>query len=326
MAVAAMLALAGGALAQDGPPDKGPAGDYPSRTITIVAPSAPGGLFSLFARLVGDQLERELKASTIVENRPGAASAVGATYVQRAPADGYTLMIAASSALAINPTLRKSLPYDPDGFVPIALIARVPQVLVVDASLPVKSLDDLVKLAKSRPEGLSYASAGHGTAQHLDAEMLKSALDIRLTHVPHKGMVPALASVAGGHVPMMFAVIPPSRSLVDAGKLRQLAVTTAERIDMLPNVPTMAELGLKGFDAATWFMLVAPAGTPQPVIGTLHKAMRGLTDAPGARQKLVNLGLLPVKSPPPQELKTFVQSEKARFRKILQQAGLEGSQ
>lgn len=300
--------------------------DYPSRTVTVVAPSAPGGLFSLFARLVGDQLEQELNATVVVENRPGAASAVGATYVQRAPHDGYTLMIAASSALAINPTLRKSLPYDPDGFVPIALIARVPQVLVVDSSLPIKSIDDLVKFAKSKPGGLSYATAGHGTAQHLDAEMLKNALDIPMTHVPHKGMMPALSSVAGGHVPMMFAVIPPSRSLVDAGKLRQLAVTTAERIEMLPDVPTMAELGFKGFDAATWFMLVAPTGTPQVVVDKIYGAMRELTNAPGTRQKLVNLGLMPVKSPPPEQLKTFVASERERFRKILEQAGLAGSQ
>ncbi len=181
-----------------------PAQDYPSRAVTIVAPSAPGGLYSLFARLIGSRLEQRLGKPFIVENRPGASSIVGATSVIRGPHDGYTLMVGNTSGLATNPTLHKTLPYDPiKDFAPIALIARIPEVLVVNAALPVQSLPDLARLAKATPGGLTYGSAGAGTAQHLSGVLLASVLGIELTHVPYKGMSPAINDVAGGHIPLI---------------------------------------------------------------------------------------------------------------------------
>ena len=205
--------------------------------MTIVAPAAPGGLYSLFARLIGSKLEQRLGKPFIVENRPGASSIVGAMSVIRAPHDGYTLMVGNTSGFATNVSLHKNLPYDPvKDFAPIALIARIPEVLVVNAALPVHSLADLAKLAKATPGGLTYGSAGAGTAQHLSGVLLASVLGVELTHVPYKGMQPAINDVAGGHIPFMFSPIPFAQPLAQAGKLRMLGVTTAQRIEAIPEV------------------------------------------------------------------------------------------
>jgi tripartite-type tricarboxylate transporter receptor subunit TctC len=300
--------------------------DYPNRTVTIIAPSAPGGLFSLFARLISQRLEQRLGRTVVVENKPGAGTVVGTLATIRSPHDGYTLMIANSTTMAINPTLHKALPYDPADLAPVLLIARIPQVLVVNAALPVHSIADLVKLAKSTPGGLSYGTSGAGTAQHLDAEMLKSVLGIPMTHVPYKGMAPALSDVAGGHIPMMFTVIPIALPLIQAGKLRMLGVTTTQRIEPIPQVPPLAEIGVPGFNASTWFMLAAPAKTPAAIIDKLYAELRDFNNDPAVRQELVRQGLMPVVSPSPDALKAFVRSETARFDKIVRQAGLAGSQ
>jgi tripartite-type tricarboxylate transporter receptor subunit TctC len=252
--------------------------DYPNRAVTIVAPAAPGGLYSLFARLIGSKLEQRLGKPFIVENRPGASSIVGAMSVIRAPHDGYTLMVANTSGLAANVSLHKSLPYDPrKDFAPIALLATVPEVLVVNAALPVHSLADLAQLAKATPGGLTYGSAGAGTAQHLSGVLLASLLGVPLTHVPYKGMSPAINDVAGGHIPFMFSPIPFAQPLAQAGKLRMLGVTTAARIESMSDVPTLTELGVTGFGSSSWFMLVAAAGTPAGIIETLHREVRPVT-------------------------------------------------
>jgi tripartite-type tricarboxylate transporter receptor subunit TctC len=300
--------------------------NYPNRTVTVVAPSAPGGLFSLFARLIAARLEQRLGRTFVVENKPGAGTVVGALSTIRAPHDGYTLMIANSTTLAINPTLHKALPYNPADLAPIMLIARIPQVLVVHAGGPVRSIADLVQLAKKTPGGLSYGTSGAGTAQHLDAEMLGSVLNIPVTHVPYKGMAPALNDVAGGHIPMMFTVIPIALPLIQAGRVRMLGVTTTVRIEPIPDVPPLAEIGVPGFNASTWFMLVAPARTPRAIVDRLSAELRDFNSDAAVRQELVRQGLMPVVSPPPDELKTFVQSETARFGKIVRQAGLAGTQ
>jgi tripartite-type tricarboxylate transporter receptor subunit TctC len=303
------------------------ADDYPDRTVMIVAPAAPGGLYSLFARIIADRLEQRLGGTFIVENRPGASSVVGATYVAHATPDGYTLMTATSTTMAINVPLRKSLPYDPAAdFVPITLIARVPEVLVVNAALPVHSIADLIALANATPGGLSFGSAGAGTSQHLDGEMLKSALGIAMTHVPYRGMAPAITDVAGGHIPLMFSPIPIAQPLIDAGKLRPLGVTSTQRVDALPDVPPLADIGVPGYDASSWFMLVAPAKTPPDIIGKLYDAVRGYADEPALRRQFDQLGMTPVASPPPEELKAFVRSEIVRWSAIVKQAGLEGTE
>lgn len=301
--------------------------DYPDRIVTIVAPAAPGGLYSLFARLIGTRLEQRFGKTFVVENKPGASSIVGALHVIRSPHDGHTLMIANTSGLATNVTIRKSLPYDPaKDFSPVALIARVPEVLVVNASLPVQSLADLTQLAKSTPGGLSYGSAGAGTGQHLSGVELAAALGVPMTHVPYKGVQPAISDVAAGHIPFMFSPVSFAVPLAQAGKLRMLGVTTAERVEAIPDVPPLAEIGLKRFDAVSWFMLVAPSGTPKEVVGKLHREVTAVTADPEVRREFVKLGLVPVQSPEPGALADFVRSEIARWGEIVKKAGLAGSQ
>jgi putative tricarboxylic transport membrane protein len=303
------------------------ANDYPSRTVTIVAPAAPGGLYSLFARLVGAKLEQKFGKPFIIENRPGASSVVGALSVARAPPDGYTLMTATSSTMATNVSLFKNLPYDPRAdLAPVALIARVPEVLVVNATLPVRSIAELADFARATPGGLHFGSAGPGTAQHLGGEMLKRALGIEMTHVPYKGMQPAIGDVAGGHIPLMFSPIPIALPLIQAGKLRPLGLSMAQRMDALPDVPPLTEAGVKDFDAASWFMLVAPGKTPKDILDKLHTELRAIVAETSVQKEFVRLGLVPVDSAPPEELKRFVEGEIARWGGIVRDSGLAGSE
>ncbi len=314
LALMAMLA-AGRALAQTS--------DYPARLVTIVAPSAPGGLYSLFARILAGKLEQRLGKSFVVENRPGAASVVGAQLVARAAPDGYTLMIASGATLAVNVTLHKHLPYDPVAdFVPIALIARVPEVLVVNPALPVHSLADLETLARTQP--LTFASAGPGTAQHLEGEMLKQALGLDMTHVPYKGALPALNDVIGGHVTMMFSPVANALSMIQAGKVRAIGVAARERVAALPDVPPLAEIGAPDFDANGWFMLVAPAATPRDIVARLHAETRAILAEPELRAQFVHLGLIPVDTPPPAQLEAFVREQIAAWDHTLHRIGLAG--
>ena len=300
---------------------------YPERTVTIVAPSAPCCLYSIFSRVVGNRLEKRLGKSFIVENRPGASSIVGTMSVVRSAANGYTLMIANSTGMAGNVTLHKNLGYDPVAdLAPIALIARIPEVLVVNAALPVNSVADLVKLAKATPGGLSFGSAGAGTSQHLSAELLKSRLGIEMTHIPYKGMSPAINDLAGGHIQVMFSNIALASAMLKAGKIRPLGVTTTQRLDALPDVAPLTEVGVKDFDATSWFMLVAPARTPKDIIDKLYAELRGIADDNEVRQEFIKLGLVLVSSPPPEELRRFVQSEIVRQGDLVRRAGLAGSE
>jgi tripartite-type tricarboxylate transporter receptor subunit TctC len=302
--------------------------DYPTRAVTIVAPSAPGGMYSILARLIGGKLERLYGKSFVVENRPGASSVTGAVAVMRAPPDGYTLMVATSSTLATNVTLHKNLPYDPlADFVPITLIALSPEVLLVNASLPVRSIADLVALARTTPGGLSFGSAGPGTAQHLNGELLKAALGVELHHIPYKGIQPALNDLAGGHIALMSAPIPVALPLVQGARVRMLGVTTKERLEAIPDVPPLAEIGVPGYNAPSWFMLVAPARTPRAIIEKLYGNLRAVLDEADVREEFImRQGLIPVRSPPPDELKRFVATEIVRFGDIVRKTGLAGSE
>src|SRR5215813_3739776 len=321
------LAAAALALAAALAPLDARAQEYPNRTVTIVAPAAPGGLYSLFARLIGTRLEQKLGRPFVVENRPGASSVVGAAYVARANPDGYTLMVATSSTMATNVTLFRNLPYDPTSdLTPVALIARVPEVLVVNSGLPIQSVADIAKLARATPGGLNFGSAGPGTAQHLGGEMLKAALGVELTHVPYKGMQPAISDVAGGHIPMTFSPIPIALSLIQAGRLRPFGLSMAQRVDALPGVLPLAELGVKEFDAASWFMLVAPGKTPPDIVARLAAELRLMAQDRAMQDEFARLGLVPVASPPPDELKSFVHKEIVRWGHIVRQAGLAGSE
>jgi tripartite-type tricarboxylate transporter receptor subunit TctC len=259
----------------------------------------------------------------VVENRPGAASVLGAVSVARAAPDGYTLMIASGATMAVNVTLRKNLPYNPlADFIPIGMIARIPEVLVVNADLPVRSIADLVALAKQIP--LTFASAGPGTAQHLEGEMLKSALGIDMTHIPYKGALPALSDVAGGHVAMMFTPIPNALPLIQAGKIRPIGLATTERVAALPGVAPLAEIGVENFEAGGWFMLVAPAATPARIVERLHRELVAILREPDISGEFIRQGLIPVASPSPDELKEYVRGEIAYWRRTLTKIGLVG--
>jgi tripartite-type tricarboxylate transporter receptor subunit TctC len=312
------LALTLGVAAPDG---LARARAYPERMVTIVAPSAPGGLYSLFARILGHALEQRLGQTFVVENRPGAASVVGAAAVAHAAADGYTLMTASGTTLAVNVTLHKKLPYDPvTDFVPIALIARVPEVLVVNSALPVHTLAELKAL--TRP--ITFASAGPGTAQHIEGEMLKAALARDMTHVPYKGALPALNDVVGGHVTMMFTPVANALSMIQAGKVRAIGLATRERVAALPDVAPLADIGLPGFEAGGWFMLVAPAATPAPIVARLHAETRAILAEPALRDLFIRQGLVPVDTPTPEELKIFVRDAIAFWDRTLHKIGLAG--
>ena len=240
---------------------------YPTKPITLVMPYSAGGGTDFIARTIMQRLERRLGQPIVFEYRPGAGSAIAAAYVSRQPADGYTILYATSTTMAINVSVHKHLAYDPvKDFVPIAMFAVTPFVLVVNPALPIRSVAELAAYAKSKPGALSYASNGPGGAAHLFAELTKAMLGIEMTHVPYKGNAPALNDVVAGHVSLMFVDPSASLQLVREGKLRALGVTTAKRVSSAPELPPLGEAGLPGYDAASWHMFVAPAATPRPIV------------------------------------------------------------
>src|SRR5258707_7129986 len=237
---------------------------YPSRTIKMIVPYPAGGTTDFLGRLVADQLKTGLGATVIVENKPGAATALGAEQAAKAEPDGYTLLMATSTTLAINKTLYKKLPYDPvKDFTPIALVAAVPFALIINSQIPVKTLREFIAYAKSKP-GLAYGSAGNGSPQHLGAEMLKAAAGIDIRHVPYRGSVPAMLDVIANHIPFMVVDLQPALQQIREGKVRVLGVTTRKRVAIAPDIPTIAEAGLTGYELVAWQGVVAPAGTPGP--------------------------------------------------------------
>jgi tripartite-type tricarboxylate transporter receptor subunit TctC len=229
--------------------------------------------------------------------------------------------------LAINVTVRKNLPYDPrKELTPIALLARVPFVLVVNPSLPVQSVADLVRLAKEKPGQLSYGTPGPGTFHHLNAETFKGIFGLDLVHIPYKGSAPALNDLVGGHIQMMFCDVPPAMSLIEAGKIRALGVTTKERVPAVPNIPPLAEVGVPGYDTASWHTVTTTANVPKPIVDKLAANIRDIMSDASVTDALVKDGALPQVSPSPEEMKRFVESEIVRWGKVIEQAGLAGSE
>ena len=318
-----MLAVAAGpcerALAQ--------AQDYPNRPVTFVVPFAPGGVTTLFARILGQKLEQRLGKPFIVENRPGGGGVTAAVAVAQAPPDGHTLIMASSTMLAINVSVRKNLPYDPrKDLTPVALLARVPFVLVVNPSLPIQSVADLVKLAKDKPGQLSFGTPGPGTFHHLNGEMFKHLFGLDIVHVPYKGSAPALNDLVGGHIQMMFSDVPPALTLIQTGKLRALGVTTAQRVAPLPDVAPLAEVGVPGYDTASWHTVTTTANVPRPIVDKLHGAIREIMSDSAVIDTLAKDGTLPQVSPSLDELRQFVETEIVRWGKVVQQAGIAGSE
>src|SRR5665213_922069 len=304
-------------------PQRASSEDYPNRAVTLVVPFAAGGSTGLIAHVLADKLEKRLGKPFVVENRPGAGGMTAVAAVAHGPADGYTIMMASSTALAINPNVRKSLPYDPrKDITPIALIARMPYVLVVNPDLPVHSVADLVKLARDKPGQLSFASVGPGTIHHLNAEMFKSMFGLDIVHVPYKGTSPALQDVVGGHVQFMFADAPPAKALIESGKVRALGVTTLERIPALPGVPPLAEVGMPGFNTASWHSISTAAGVPKDIVDKLAVEIRAVMSEPDVKKLLSDEGAIPQVSPSPEEFKKFVDSEIVRWGGLVEKAGI----
>jgi tripartite-type tricarboxylate transporter receptor subunit TctC len=298
--------------------------DYPNHQVTFIVPFAPAGGTDVLARLLAQKLEQELGEPFVVENRPGAGTVIATNFVAKSPPDGYTIMMDVSS-LAIDVTLYKSLPYDAaKDLALVALIARVPFVLVVSPSLPVESVEDLIKLAKERP--LSYGSGGIGAFHHLAAALFCSMAGIKMTHVPYHGTAPALNDLLGGYIQLMFSDLGPALPLINAGKIRPLAVTTKERFSALPNVPPLADVGVPGFDAAAWQGVVAPAKTPQPILAKLNSELNAIMALDDVRTRMTDFGMVPVGTGSLDDLRQFLQSEIVRWAKVVEEAGIARSE
>jgi len=318
------MAALGGAVAW---PLAARAQDYPAKPITIVVPYTPGGSTEILARIVAQKLEQRLGKSVIVENKPGAGTVIGANAVAKSAPDGYTLLMATPTPMAINVTVHKALPYDPaTDLVPLVMVAGAPFVLIVNPSLPVHSLRELIDFAKKRPAPLSYGSGGPGAPHHLYAELFKSMTGIQMTHVPYKGSLPALNDVLAGHIDLMFCDVPPAAGMIQTGKVRALGVTTKARLAAFPDIPPINEAGVPGFEVSGWFMLTAPAQTPKPIVDKLHAELRSIVATPEVKEQITKLSLLPLDTPPIEEMQRFVKSEIVRWRKVVQAAGIAGSE
>jgi len=294
--------------------------DYPSRPVAFVVPFAPGGGTDILARLFADKLTERLGQHFGVENRPGTGTVIATNFVAKSPPDGYTIMMSVSS-LAIDATLYKKLPYDPDkDLALVAEIASVAFVLVVNPALPVNSVEDLIKLSKQRP--LSFGSGGVGAFHHLAAQVFAHMTGIKVTHVPYRGTLPALNDLTSGYIQFMFTDLGPALSMINAGKLRPLAVTSKTRFAMLPKVPPLAEAGVPGYDLAAWQGVIAPAKTPPSVVAKLNSQLNAIVKLPDVRARLNDLGMNPVGKGSPEELAQFLHSEIGRWAKIVESAGL----
>jgi tripartite-type tricarboxylate transporter receptor subunit TctC len=297
------------------------AADYPSRPVTLVVAFTPGGASDVLARILGRKLEQILGQPFVIDNRPGAGGNVAAEAVAHAAPDGYTLLNGNNAILATNAALYKKINFDAEvDFAPIGLIGSQANILVVNPALPARSLAELIALARASPGKLNFASSGHGLAAHLAGELFKVDAKIDLVHVPYKGAAPALQDVIAGHVQMMFATASSVVSHIKEGKVRPLAVTTLTRTAVLPDIPTMDELGIKNFDATTWHGLVAPARTPSEVIETLHRALAATLDDAVVKSSLADLGV-DIIGGTPGNFAAYIRSEIPKWRAIVKASG-----
>ena len=294
---------------------------YPNKPIRLLVGFAPGGGVDTSARAVAIPLGAALGQTVVVDNRPGAAGNIAADMVAKAVPDGYTLLMANSTIS--NPTLFKSLPFDVrKDLDPVALIAIGPSVLVVHPSMPVKSVKEFIAYAKSQPGKLSYGSGGVGNITHLEMELLNSMTGTRLTHVPYKGTAPALLGLVSGEVQVVFSSIPTALGQIRAGKIRALGVTIRKRSSVLPDVPTLDEAGVPGYDAASWYAVLAPAGTPKPVVARLGKEIVQVMAMPDVRGRFANDGFEPAGTGPA-EFGKFLRAELAKWDKAIKAAGIQ---
>lgn len=294
---------------------------WPNKPIRLVIPFTPGGATDILGRMVAQDLGKALGVSIVVENRPGAGGNIGAEIVAKSPADGYTILMCTISTQAINPSLYPKLSFDPNkDLTPVTLFATVPNVLVVHPSVPANSVTELIALAKSRPGKLNFGSSGNGTSIHLSGELFKSMTGTFMTHIPYRGSAPAIADLMAGQLDLMFDNLPSAISHIRSGKLRALGVTSPKRSPSLPDLPTIAEAGVPGFDATSWFGVMAPAGTPAAIVGRMQQILaRGLA-TPESRERLLGLGAEGVGNTP-EVFGQFVRTEAAKWANLVRVSG-----
>ncbi len=308
-----LAAFAGVAFAQ--------AQSYPAKPVRMIVPFASGGGTDIVARAVALEIGKALNQSFVVDNRTGANGNIGMELTAKAPPDGYTLIMT-SSALAINPAMYKGLGYDPvNDFAPVSLATLIPFILVANSSLPVKSVKDLVALARSRKKELSYASSGTGNATHLAMALLEMMTKIELNHIPYKGTGQGVTDVMGGHVPLMFGALPSTLPGVKAGKLKILAISSTQRSPVLPDVPTVAEAGVPGYELTSWYGVLAPAGTPPAIVTQLNSEIVKALKTPEVNARLSGEGAEPVGNSP-QQFQAFIRSEIDKYAKIVGALGI----
>ena len=294
---------------------------FPSKPVRIINPFAPGGATDIIARQMAQKLTEAWGQAVVVENRAGASGAIGVETVAKSPPDGYTLLIATQTTQAANPALYAKLPYDAaKDFAPLTLAGSTPLALMVRLSLPVSSVKEFIAYAKKNPAKLVYASGGNGTSQHLTAELMKSMSSTYMLHIPYRGAGPAMTDLLGGQVDFMFDNLPTALPHIKAGKLRGLAVTSASRSPLAPELPTMAESGLLGFELSTWFAFFAPAGTPRAIVDKISGDMRRVLAQPDMQQRLAAIGV-DIRASTPDELATFQRAELAKWAKIVKDSG-----
>lgn len=306
------LVLAGRAAAQP----------YPSKPIRFVLGYSPGGASDVVARIVGTRLSDALGQPVVIDNRPAAAGSAAAGMVARTPADGYTLMLAATSTLAVNPSMYKSLPYDSlKDFTYLANFVSMPNLLVVNPNIAVKSVPELIALAKAEDGRLTYASAGIGSSNHFTAELFNYMAKVRMTHIPYKGGGPALVDVAGGQVAVIFATIVSAIPLAKSGRLRPLGVTSANRSPSMPDVPTIAEAGLPGYESTIWYGMVMPAGAPRPIVARLSSEIEKLLKTQDVKDRFQTLGA-EIMYLPPERFEQYVRAEIKKWSIVVKETGM----
>jgi tripartite-type tricarboxylate transporter receptor subunit TctC len=320
--VLCLLLVAPAVALQAADPSTGSGQTYPTRPIRFVIPFPPGGGNDILGRAFAERLSERVGQPWVVDNRGGASSIIGAEIVARAPADGYTLMLGTNSTLAVLPSLRRKLPFDPvKDYDPISLMSSSPYLLVVNPGFEARTVKELIALAKAKPGQLNFATPGHGTSNHLAFEMFKLMAGVDITHIPFKGTSAMITDLLGGRISVMLVSTASVRPLVQAGKLRALGISTAKRSPAMPEVAPIAELGVPGFNTASWVGLVAPRGTPAAIIKRLNAEINKVIDEGDLKEKLASQGFVPDGSTP-REFAAHIRDELARYRKLVKDAGI----
>jgi tripartite-type tricarboxylate transporter receptor subunit TctC len=294
---------------------------YPSKPIRFVVPYPAGGPLDIVARLLGQKIAESTKQPVVVDNKPGAGGNIGADAVAKAPPDGYTILMGAVATHAINPSLYASMPYDAArDFIPVTQVASTPNVLVVNPGVPARDVREFIAYARANPGKLNFGSGSTGSAGHLAGELFRTMAGIEMTHVPYKGAAPAMNDLQGGQIQLMFDNLASSMGHVRAGRIRALAVTTAKRSALAPELPTIAESGLPGFDISTWFGIFVPSGTPHEVVDRLHAQFIRALAAPDVRERMLALGAEPVGNSP-EEFSAYIRAEADKYARVVKASG-----